>query len=299
METDFTPLPEGNAGTAARHPGDAGIEADPAVIFHEDFEGCRAVDDLSAKWSKLVHPMNMRITTEPANVHSGTQALEITVPQQHERISVGLDRTLAVERDALFLRFYAKLQAGFNVPQNSVHNGGYIAAWYWRGESAGPGKPADGRNKFLVQYEPDSQPPAKFPSPGPMNAYVYHPEQRSKWGDHIYPTGLVVPNTSLRFDFGPHFVPRPDFVPQLDRWYCYEFMVKANVPGRRDGRIGCWVDGRLIADFPNMRFRDVDALKIDAFSIGVYIADNSARENKKWYDDVVAATSYIGPRVPE
>jgi hypothetical protein len=86
-------------------------------------------------------------------------------------------------------------------------------------------------------------------------------------------------------------------VPELDRWYCFEYMLKANTPGQRDGRVACWVDGKLIADFPNLRFRDIDTLKIDRFGVGLFIAKNSLRENKKWYDDVVAATSYIGPRV--
>jgi len=97
--------------------------------------------------------------------------------------------------------------------------------------------------------------------------------------------------------FGPEFVSRPDFIPELDRWCCYEFMVKANTPGRRDGRIACWVDGKLIADFPNMRLRDVESLKIDWFAVGVYLRPNTTRTNKKWFDDVVAATSYIGPIV--
>ena len=51
-----------------------------------------------------------------------------------------------------------------------------------------------------------------------------------------------------------------------------------------------------IADFPNMRFRDVATLKIDYLSIGGYISPNQVRRNLLWYDDVVAATSYIGPR---
>ena len=74
-------------------------------------------------------------------------------------------------------------------------------------------------------------------------------------------------------------------------------MVKANTPGQRDGRIACWVDGKLIADFPNLRLRDVEDLKIDCFGVGLYISPNTMRANKKWYDDVVAATSYIGPMV--
>jgi hypothetical protein len=297
-EAPLAPLPEGNAGLASHYPGDAGIEKDPAVIFHADFEDCRTPADLRRTWDSVVHDGNMRITAEAADVHSGTRALEIIMPRQREPLAVGVDGTLATEKeqDVLFLRWYAKLEKGFDVPKNSIHNGGSISAGYWRGESAGPGKRADGRNKFLANYEAEIASLSDAPSPGPLDIYIYHPEQRDIWGDHWYPSGVVVPNTSLPYDFGPHFVPRPDFVPELGRWYCYEFMVKANTPGRRDGRVACWVDGKLIMDFPNLRLRDIDALKIDRFGVGLYIADNSRRENKKWYDDVVAATSYIGPQ---
>ncbi len=92
-----------------------------------------------------------------------------------------------------------------------------------------------------------------------------------------------------------NFEARPDFSPQKNRWYCYEYMVKANIPGKRDGRIALWVDGTLIADFPNLRLRDVDDLEIDRFGLDLYIANNMKCENRKWHDDVVVATSYIGP----
>ena len=32
------PLPEGNTGIASKYIGDFGIDKDPAVIFHDDFE---------------------------------------------------------------------------------------------------------------------------------------------------------------------------------------------------------------------------------------------------------------------
>ena len=60
-------------------------------------------------------------------------------------------------------------------------------------------------------------------------------------------------------------------------------------------RTPLWVDGQLIADFPNFRFRDVESLKIDVFGIALFIRPNNLRENRKWFDEVVAATSYIGP----
>jgi hypothetical protein len=104
-----------------------------------------------------------------------------------------------------------------------------------------------------------------------------------------------LPFTYLPGDFGPSFVKRADVIQKLGQWYCYELMVLANTPGKRDGRIACWLDGKLIADFPNLRLRDVASLKINHAALDLHIGSNRVRENRKWYDDVVIATSYIGP----
>jgi len=105
----------------------------------------------------------------------------------------------------------------------------------------------------------------------------------------------VSPNTSIKFTYGPGFVSRPNIIPQLDRWYCYEYMLKANTPGVRDGRIAVWLDGVLVADFPGLRLRDIATLKIDRFGLSFHIGSNPNGQARKWYDNVVAAKSYIGP----
>jgi hypothetical protein len=199
------------------------------------------------------------------------------------------------ELDVLYLRYYAKLLAPFDVVGSS-HNGASISAHYFVNGNATPGVPADGTNKFLVAYE-NWRGEAATRSPGLLNAYVYHPAQRDDYGDHFFPTGLVMPNTSLPFDFGPDFVAREDVIQELDRWYCYEFMVQANTPGELDGRIAFWLDGVLIADFPNLRLRDVEELKIDRFGVSLHIGQNPNGVARRWIDNVVAATAYIGPRV--
>jgi hypothetical protein len=51
----------------------------------------------------------------------------------------------------------------------------------------------------------------------------------------------------------------------------------------------------VIADFPNLRLRDTDELKIDRFNISLHVRSNTLAVAKKWYDNVVVATSYIGP----
>ncbi len=292
-------LPEGNSGIASKHPGDVGIGADSAVIFADDFESYPATahgPELNKVWDAVYQNQYVGISTAAANVHGGKQALELTLPQQAAELSDGTDKTLAQEQDALYLRYYSKIQPPFDVVGSS-HNGSSISAHYFNGNMATPGVPADGKNKFLVNLE-TWRGDAATASPGQLNVYVYHPEQRTQYGDHFFPTGLVDPNTSIPFDFGPSFVKRPDIIPELGRWYCYEYMVRANAPGKRDGRIAIWLDGKLVADFGNLRFRDIDTLKIDRFGLSFHIKSNPNGEAKKWYDDVVAATSYIGPVAP-
>jgi len=73
-------------------------------------------------------------------------------------------------------------------------------------------------------------------------------------------------------------------------------MVKANTPGQNDGEVKYWIDGKVVGDFPSFNMRSISALKIDIAHIGLH-ALHSERVNKKWYDNVVVATQYIGPMV--
>jgi hypothetical protein len=286
------PLPHGNSGIAARYPSDAGIASDPAVIFADDFESYSGAAGLTSKWSEAYHSANIRIATEAANVFGGGKSLEFTVPQTSSEVSNTVAKVVSPGRDILFLRYYARFDDGFNV-RGSSHNGSTISARY-----CCPGVRADGFNKFLVSYEAWRDNTAA-PNPGRLNAYIYHPEQRDIWGDHFFPTGIVLPFSSVPFDFGPEFVSRPDVTPALGRWYSYELMVKANAPGQRDGRIAFWLDGQLIADFPNLRLRETTSLKVDRFTIDLHVFNNNLGVTRKWYDNVVAATSYIGPMVAQ
>jgi chitodextrinase len=284
-------LPEGATGIAAMYPGDANIAANSSVIFADNFESYTSVSQLSANWSQLYGQSTMRIATEAPNVYSGARALEFRVPQQTAEFVNAALKTVSPAESKLFVRVYTKFDSGYAV-LGSNHNGITISANY-----SNPGVRADGTNKFLVDVE-NSRDLSAESSPGATHVYTYHPEQRDIWGDHWYPDGRVIPFDSTPGNFGPYFVPRPNFIPELNRWYCYELMVQANTPGQRDGRVAVWIDGTLIADFQNIRLRDVDSLKIDKFDIGLHVGSNTIRQNLKWYDNVVAARSYIGPMLP-
>jgi hypothetical protein len=280
-------------GIAANYPGDVGIESDPRVLFADDFESYSDPDELWDRWDNVYQPGLVTFSQEPEHVYAGSQSLEFTIPRQDEELSDAVDQVLAEEQDTLYLRYYSRFEPPYDVVGSS-HNGSSISAHYFIDGQATPGVPADGTNKFLVNLE-HWRGESETPSPGYLNVYVYHPEQRSQWGDHWFPSGVVLPNSSESYFFGDDFVPRDDVLPELDRFYCYEYMVKANTPGERDGRIAIWVDGVLVADFGAVRLRDVPELRIDRFGLSFHIGSNSAGESKKWFDNVVAATSYIGP----
>jgi len=289
------PLPTGNNGIAKNYLNDEGISGDASVIYADNFESYNSISDLTAsgRWNEAYHTQNIRLATEPENYYHGTKALEFKVPQTNNEVSNTVVKYINPTQDIIFIRFYAKYNSEFNVAGSS-HNGSTISSSYWEGPGGGPGIPADGYNKFLVSVEAgrESNEPE---NPGSLNAYVYHPEQRDIWGDHFFPTGRVIPFDYLPGDFGPYFISRPEVVPELDRWYAYEIMVKANTPGERDGRIAFWLDGELIADFLNIRLRDTTDLEIDRVTIDLHIKNNTMGIAKKWYDNVVIATSYIGP----
>lgn len=279
------------AGIAERYPGDHGIESDPAVLFADDFEGYGDAAELWDRWDNTYQQDQTRIVTGAGDVYAGAQALSFTLPTNDEELSNAVEQVVSPEVDRLYLRFYQKIDGRDDIT-GSHHNGGSISAHY-----KGPGQRADEADHFLAAFE-SWRGEASEPSPGLLNAYVYHFDQRDVWGDHFFPSGLVMPNTSLPFDFGADFVARPDLTPELDRWYCYELMLAANTVGARDGRITLWLDGALLADFSNLVFRDDATVKIDRFSVMFHAGTNPGAATTKYVDNVVAATSYIGPLAP-
>ena len=286
-------LPQGNSGIAAKYPGDVRIADDPAVLFADDFESHQKKSDLRRLWTTYYN--QTRLAQETENAFRGKQSLEFTVPQDRGMASqAGV--LLQEECDTVFLRYYSKFDTTYDV-MGSAHNGGGISArMYKRDGTNAVGRKSDGKNHFYVTLDHGRQKSfGGVANPGYLGIYIYHPLQRHQWGDGFFPTGMVIPNASVKFDFGKKFVSRPNIVTRLGTWHCHELMVKANTPGKKDGRVAAWVNGKLAMDFPNLRLRDDDSLKIDYLQIGMFIQKIKHPATKKWYDNVVAATSYIGP----
>jgi hypothetical protein len=103
-------------------------------------------------------------------VFRGSKALEIQVPRTNQPVSNSLAKRLVNELDVLFLRFYSKYDAGYDVLGSSV-NGGSISARYVVNGQVSPEVPADGTNKFMVAHGCRRDEPS-VPNPGKLHVYA-------------------------------------------------------------------------------------------------------------------------------
>jgi hypothetical protein len=114
---------------------------------------------------------------------------------------------------------------------------------------------------------------------GRLVQYVYHPDQEGPFGDSMpwRQEGRVV-----------RAVP--------DRWYQVVHRVVMNTPGQKDGVFQAWLDGRLVLDRRDLRFRDVDSFGIDTFQFSTFFGGNepkhaSTRDERMYFDDFVVSTA--------
>lgn len=289
------PLPEGDTGIASQYQSDEDIGGDPAVLLHEDFESIGAgtlTSDNSAFDS--VYGDNV-ITQNPADVNAGTQAVERTHASPG---SFGAVKFVGPGFDTLHIRYYLKYHAQF---PGAHHTGGgaYAAAGATYTQIGDiTGVTPNGSNHFQAWLDDMAPffnwtPAGNDAPPGWLHFYCYNMDQASQWGDLLFPDGMVIPGAS-GVNFGNGFVPRPNVNPARDQWASYEVMLQANTPGMSDGRIAFWVDGQLAGDFPNLQLRSTNNLQPNHVALSTY-SSQVHPDKTIWYDDVVAATSYIGP----
>jgi hypothetical protein len=276
-------LPQGNSGIAAAYPNDAGISAHPNVLFVDGFDSYTSVSQLtsSGKYNNYYQASNLAI--DSSMFFGGTKSLRMRMPSTTSEVSNAVVKDLSPTRDALFMRVHARYQPTY-AGVNSAHNALRITGGY-----TGPGRRPNGRDFFLVNIEHSKW--GTEAEPGYTHAYVYHPEQDDVYGEHWFSDGTV---TNGSQSFGPFFVPRTKVVPTRGEWISYEVLVQLNTPGTRDGRVAVWQNGSLIADWQNIRFRDVSTVKIDQIQLENG-GQRSSQQNDKWYDNLVVASSYIGP----
>ncbi|HEY7117443.1 MAG TPA: hypothetical protein VH475_12720 [Tepidisphaeraceae bacterium] len=281
-------LPSG-PGLAARYPADAGIAKDAAVFLADDFES----GDLK-KWDDK----SGTIAVVGDAPHAGSKC--VTAPMEKGKSTGGeAKKWFGAGADRVFARVYVK----FSDDYQYCHHFLTLLATDRRNRWSAFGKAGlkpDGKTWFCAGMEPWFA-WGKNPSPGEINFYSYYmdmeidPKMNKYWGNGFFPPGPAKGRAGNE---------KTRVIPKLNQWQCWEFMVQANTPGKADGRQAMWLDGQLIGDFSGIRWRDDAGLKVNCFWLQHYGYDSSdpTRGTHKehqavWFDDVVIAREYVGPRI--
>jgi len=275
-------LPQG-PGLAAKYAMDRGIEANPDVVFHEDFEGA----DLG-KWGE-VRKETTALTAEAADVHSGRQSCQMTATLGKDTGGSLVYWFMKNGQDKCHARFYVKFDSEMKYLHHFCQLNAGAKQWSSFG---GAGKLSKGDDNFKVVIEPCGD-WGRVKPPGKWDFYCYwHEMKPDGHGDY----------------WGNIFSPEPTVIPELGKWICMEVMVKANAPDKHDGELGLWQDGKLIGHFKGISLRTTAELKINVFWLSFYVTEQTFTANKVadppkvskcWFDDAVVAKSYIGPMATE
>jgi len=264
---------------------------DGEVLFQDDFEGGNL-----KKWDEVVG--SSKIVEE--NPHLGRGCLQITKTLGKDT-GGDLKKWFMPGRDEVYVRFYVKFAEDYNYAHHFVHLMGNHKTNKWSAFGKAGVKP-DG-TYFTTGIEPWFA-WGKNPPPGEVNFYSYFldikpdPKMDKYWGNSFFPPG---PDPGAAASTNRH-------IPKLGQWECWEFMLKCNTPGQHDGEQAMWINGRKIGHFKNILWRNDPDVKINCLWLLHYGFDsgdptkgtwrmrgNAEMRDTVWFDDVLVATTYIGP----
>lgn len=273
-------------GLAAKYPKDAGIGKDKAVLFHDDFEGEKvggAWDEVTRRKGRGATDESDPIAAETDNaIARGKQSARVQLRKDgHEDVT--LVKLLKPGHDELHMRYYVRYGKDYGY---HGHGGGGFMADAGKGGFKGAGKAPDGDRHFWATLEPIGPRTGADP-PGAIIFYAYWWKMKADGRGNFW---------------GNWFEPKVAQVPKREAWVCVEWRVKANAAGKADGELDGWVDGKMVGEFRGIEWRSDASLKVNKVTLSLwlepagYAKAGGGTTRTVWYDNVVVATRYIGPK---
>ncbi len=273
-------------GLAVAFDGDRGIETHPAVLWADSF----ASGKLKPGWNtaQMVQSKVLQPLAAPAagNALLALPSLQATVPRgEHLGLDLRFDLPLGADKVPLqeaYMRYYLRLGPEWVDSPDTGKLPGFAgtynrAGWGGRGWHGMQGWSA--RGSFAKSLPPEHPAHRLLP----LASYVYHSKSASSYGDIFVWGGgqgaaLIKPN----------------------RWVCIEQHVRLNTPGKEDGVLRAWVDGRPVFARRNLRLRDTLAVGIENAWFDLYMGGQQPALKDMHINiaQVVVAKRYIGPMAP-
>ena len=274
-------------GLSAKFPGDVGIATHPSVLFTEDFEG-----GSMKKWDQVRGPVSITNVAP----HGGNLCVEMPM-ERGKNTGADAIKWFMPGADRVHVRFYVKFSEDYSYNHHFVWLGANQRTNRWSAFGKAGRKP-DG-----TYYSTGMEPWfawGKNPPPGEVNLYTYYldmerdPKMDKYWGNGFFPPGPGKGQAAGK----------DRVIPLLGQWQCWEFMIQANTaPDKADGKQAMWVDGRLAGEFTGIRWRSDMDLKVNCLWLEHYGFDPGdptkqywKERQTVWFDDIVVAKEYIGPR---
>lgn len=271
------------AGLARNYPGDRGIERDPDVLFADGFDAGQP----SARWTVGMKAPTRVLSEDRAHGFAPLNgpALGVTI-RRGEQVGADLHlrfKSLGIdEPQEAFFRYYVRFAQSWLLTSDGGKLPGFAGTY---GEAGWGGRAWDGSKGWSLRGSYGLPPPAGHPAAGHfmIGTYAYHGAAQGSFGE-ILPwdasavAGLVMP----------------------DRWYCVEQQVRLNTPGRSDGLLRAWVDGRLALERSDLRLRNLAGIRIEDVWLNVFHGGTAVAtaDMHLYIDQVVIARRYVGPMAP-
>lgn len=284
VRCEETPAPlQVTARTASDPKALAALQAPGKIIFQDDFETKASLE----KYFEIRGLKEGRaiLETTATAARSGSGSIRFTAAANNgESSGAGATGWLGAEGfDRVHLRYYIRYAPDYD-QGNLNHTGGSLAAVSgsdrWQAMGMAGIRPR-GDDHFNSRFEPwcDWR---RVKPPGYLFLYTYWMDMKKDPDGHYW-GNMLAPAESARV------------VPERGRWFCLEHMILANTPGKADGQLAAWIDGKLYLHFTGIRWRSDARVRIKRFDLGVYI-HQAAKDNTVWFDDVAISTGYIGPK---
>lgn len=277
-------------------------------VFCDDFESGLDQNGQLGLWDDQgLGPQNLVLTSAPGDVHRGTRSLEITA---HKGLDTGGGPTkwFLPGYDDVYVRFWTRFATSYNYLHHMVFIGASEASNKWSAFGMAGCRP-NGSNFFVTQVEPFSDFGA-YAAPGAWGFYTYSNDMQCDPGstcanyadpqqicDDCAMKGSPCQN-GLECCWGTNNIASPPVITPLGAWTCLEARVQANTNGQSNGVQTLWVDGSQVGQWPGIRFRTDDALKVNSLGLRHYVTDDvyasGQTEETVWFDDVVVSTAPIG-----
>ena len=270
------------SGLAAAYPGDKDIAYHPSVFFATGFEARK----WQTEWS--TYGKSSLAETVSARELNGFEPLQgkalrvRLVPDQNLGLDLRYDfaKLHGTEPEEAYFRYYLR----FGENWKPTLDGGKLPGFAGTYNRGGWGmRKSDGTNGWSARgsfFRNSGAAPDMVGYAG-VGSYVYHADIQGAESENIGwgmgPTGRL----------------------RLNQWYSIEQYVHMNDPGQSNGVLRAWIDGQLVFERADLRFRDIPALKIENLWFNVYHGGvaKPPHDMTLYLDNVVIAREYIGPLV--